>query len=216
MVKRMLSERERNGLFSGLEDFIARVPIGHEQLVILIRCDALRFTEKSKKELLWDAQLILGHTKKQEVSGTIFPVLKKQFQLPELEQSEIENAYDEIELMGFPVTMSMFDLLKTRFRGEIMACEMLQHVGKKCRMLGQLVTTKNVRTVKGEWMQFGTFLDAKGEFFDVVNFPNSLNRYPYKGSGIYILLGEITEEMGFPGMTVEKMEKMPLQPDPRY
>ncbi len=63
---------------------------------------------------------------------------------------------------------------------------------------------------------FRTFIDVSGEFFDVVNFPNSLKKYPYKGSGIYIILGEITEEMGFPGMTVEKMEKMPFRPDPRY
>ena len=216
LTRRMIAERERRGAFTGLEDFISRVPVGHEQLVILVRCDAFRFTGKSKKALLWDAQVILGHTKKQETSGSIFPVQKKKFVLPELEQSEIENAYDEIELLGFPVTMTMFDMLKTRFRGELMACEMLPHVGRKKRMLGQLVTTKNVRTVKGEWMQFGTFLDATGEFFDVVNFPNALKRYPYKGTGVYILLGEITEEMGFPSMTVEKMEKMPLQPDPRY
>jgi len=75
---------------------------------------------------------------------------------------------------------------------------------------------KNVRTVKKEWMHFGTFIDDRGEFFDVVNFPNSLRKYSYKGSGIYLLLGEITEEMGFPGMTVEKMVKMPTKPDPRY
>ncbi|MFC2080360.1 DNA polymerase III subunit alpha, partial [Bacteroidota bacterium] len=111
---------------------------------------------------------------------------------------------------------NMFNLLKTGFRGEILAGEMMQNVGKKRRMLGRLVTTKNVRTVKREWMNFGTFVDEKGEFFDVVNFPNSLKKYPYKGSGIYILLGEITEELGFPGMTVEKMEKMPFKPDPRY
>ena len=63
---------------------------------------------------------------------------------------------------------------------------------------------------------FGSYIDQHGEFFDVVNFPGSLRRWPYNGAGIYLLLGEITEEMGFPGMTVEKMEKMPLQPDPRY
>ena len=65
-------------------------------------------------------------------------------------------------------------------------------------------------------MNFGTFLDVNGAFFDVVNFPDSLKKYPYKGKGVYLLLGEITEEMGFPGMTVEKMVRMPYKPDPRY
>jgi DNA polymerase-3 subunit alpha len=213
---RIIAEREKHGEFVSLEDFITRIAIGHEQLVILIRIDALRFTNKTKKELLWDAQLALGHIKKQETTRSIFPVQTKKFQLPELVQSDVEDAYDEIELLGFPVTMNMFDLLKTGFRGEIKASEMMQNVGTKRRMLGRLVTTKNVRTVKKEWMNFGTFVDENGEFFDVVNFPNSLKNHPYKGSGIYILLGEITEEMGFPGMTVEKMEKMPFKPDPRY
>ena len=212
----ILAERDKNGEYTSMDDFMTRIPIGHEQLVILIRIDAFRFTGKTKKELLWNAQINLGHVKRQEGCRTIFPVQKKEFSLPELTQSEIEDVYDEMELLGFPVSMSMFDMLKTNFRGEIMASEMLQHVGQKKRMLGRLVTTKNVRTVKREWMHFGTFVDVRGEFFDVVNFPNSLKKFPYKGSGIYILLGEITEEMGFPSMTVEKMEKMPFQTDPRY
>jgi error-prone DNA polymerase len=211
-----VAERDKGGPYTSLEDFLNRVPVGHEQLVILIRIDAFRFAGRSKKALLWDAQVVSGHLKQHEAVGSIFPVQRREFELPALEQSEIEDAYDEIELLGFPVTMSMFDMLKTAFRGEVMAGEMLQHVGKKRRMLGRLVTTKNVRTVKREWMQFGTFIDQHGEFFDVVNFPGSLRRWPYKGAGIYLLLGEITEEMGFPGMTVEKMEKMPLQADPRY
>ncbi|MCF8225044.1 MAG: DNA polymerase III subunit alpha [Bacteroidales bacterium] len=211
-----LKERELNGEYSSLENFVSRVAVKHEQLVILIRADAFRFTGKTKKELLWETQLITKAKKQYETSGQMFRVAEKKYNLPELIQSEIEDAYDEIELLGFSVTMDMFGLLKTRFRGEIMACDMPEHVGKKKRMVGRLVTTKYVRTVKNEIMQFGTFLDAKGEFFDVVNFPGSLRKYPYKGSGIYLLLGEITEELGFPGMTVEKMEKLPLKPDPRY
>ena len=39
---------------------------------------------------------------------------------------------------------------------------------------------------------------------------------PYKGKGIYLVFGKITEEAGFPGMTVEKMAKLPYKPDPRY
>jgi error-prone DNA polymerase len=60
------------------------------------------------------------------------------------------------------------------------------------------------------------FLDAKGEFFDSVNFPNSLKKYPFTGRGVYLILGTITEEFDFPSITVEKMAKMPFKPDPRY
>ena len=65
-------------------------------------------------------------------------------------------------------------------------------------------------------MHFGTFLDVTGEFFDTVHFPNSLRNYGFKGPGVYLILGTITEDFGYPGMTVEKMAKLPLVKDPRY
>lgn len=210
-------ERARNGSFKDLADFINRTHIGLEQLVILIRADAFRFTGKSKKELLWQAHMLLG-VATVPVPGVnkLFHEPQKSYSLPPLEQSEIENAFDEIELLGFTATHSPFDLLETKFRGEILAHDMLKHIGKKVRMLGNLVCTKNVKTVSKEWMHFGTFLDVTGEFYDTVHFPNSLKNYRFQGSGIYLVLGTITEEFGFPSLTVEKMAKMPFVKDPRY
>jgi DNA polymerase-3 subunit alpha len=212
----IIGEREVNGDYNSLENLLQRVPVGLEQVVILIRINAFRFTGKSKKELLWDAHLILGNQKKKEPMRELFPVHKREFKLPELEQTDLENSYDELELLGFSVTIPSFELLQTGFRGNLVARQMLQFLGQKVRMVGNLVTIKYVRTKHKQWMNFGTFLDAEGEFFDVVNFPDSLNRYPYKGQGIYLIYGEITEEFGFPGMTVEKMAKLPYKPDPRY
>jgi DNA polymerase-3 subunit alpha len=214
--KVITGEREQHGLFSSLEDFLERVPLGLDQVIILIRINALRFTGKSKKELLWDVHLVLGNRKKRDPVRELFPVRKREFTLPELEQTSLESSYDELEILGFAVSIPAFELLQTAFRGEIRSRQMIEHVGKKVRMLGNLVTVKHVRTKQKQWMNFGTFLDVEGEFFDVVNFPDSLKRYPYRGSGIYLLYGEITEEFGFPGMTVTKMARLPYKPDPRY
>lgn len=216
LVQRMLEERKRHGAFRGLEDFLTRVPMGREQAVILIRTDALRFTGFSKKELLWQAHLMLGKAKDTEPSRELFPRKRKEFTLPPLEQSSIEDAYDEMELLGFPVSLSHFDLLQTRFRGEVMARQLSENVGKQVRMLGNLVCLKNVYTIRREFMHFGAFLDAEGEFFDSVNFPASLKKYPFKGYGVYLMLGKVVEEFGFPSVEIEKMVKMPFQPDPRY
>jgi len=210
------AEREQHGPFTSLADFLERVPVGLEQVIILIRINAFRFTGKSKKELLWDAHLVLGSRKKRDPIRELFPVQQREFRLPELEQTSLENSYDELEILGFAVTIPAFDLLQTSFRGEILSRQMMEQVGKKVRMLGNLVTVKHVRTKQKQWMNFGTFLDVEGEFFDVVNFPDSLKRHPYRGNGIYLLYGEITEEFGFPSMTVEKMARLPYRPDPRY
>ncbi len=212
--RQIQAERECNGRFRSLEDFVLRIPVGIEQLILLIRVNAFRFTAKSKAELLWEVHLLINkNTPKNDKS--LFYTPPKQFTLPKLEHSSVEDAYDEIELLGFPVTLPYFDLLKTKFRGELMAKDMIHNVGKKVRLVGHLVTLKYVRTVKNEWMHFGTFFDAKGEFFDTVHFPNSLKNYPFKGKGLYLMFGEITQEFGFATLTVEKLAKLPLKSDPR-
>jgi len=82
-------------------------------------------------------------------------------------------------------------------------------------MVGWLVNTKYVRTVKQETMYFGCFLDHKGRFFDTVHFPQSVRNYPFRGSGIYLLKGTITMEYNHPSLEVEKMARLPVKNDPR-
>lgn len=212
----IIRERENSGPYTSLENFVRRVPASAEQLVILIRLDALRFTGKTKKQLLWESRLLLGSKPDYENNSRLFYAKSLEFILPELEQSELEDAYDEIELLGFPVTLSSFDLLQTSFRSEVSARNLIRHVGKKIRILGNLVTIKYVHTVKREWMHFGCFLDVQGDFFDTVNFPNSLKQYPFRGYGVYLIQGTVTEEFGFPSIIVEKMAKLPFKKDPRY
>lgn len=212
----IIREREKSGPYTSMENFIRRVPASAEQLVILIRLDALRFTGKTKKQLLWESRLLLGSKSGHDNNPRLFYAKSQEFILPDLEQSKLEDAYDEIELLGFTVTLSSFDLLQTSFRGEVFARDLIRNVGKKIRIVGNLVTIKYVHTVKGEWMHFGCLLDILGEFFDTVNFPNSLKQYPFRGYGVYLIQGTVTEEFGFPSITVEKMAKLPFKKDPRY
>ena len=206
-------------LYASLEDFIRRIPVTLDQLIILIRVGAFRFTGKPKAALLWEAHALIAKSTPSRIpnpaSPSLFPPSAKKYQLPTLEQNLLADVYDEIELLGFPVTNSYFDLLQTAFRGDILAREMSENIGKSLRMLGLLVTIKYVRTVKKEWMHFGTFIDANGHFFDTVHFPQAVSQYPFRGDGVYLIKGKIVSEFGFPSMEVEKMAKMPLQPDPR-
>ena len=92
---------------------------------------------------------------------------------------------------------------------------MADHIGKKVRMLGEVVTRKFVKTVKGQIMHFGTFIDDEGEFFDTTHFPDSLKKYNFQGHGVYLILGRIEEEFGFLSRVVEIMAKLPVKADPR-
>lgn len=207
--------RKADGPYTGLEDFVSRVNPGLEQLILLIKAGAFRFTGKTKAVLLWEAHMILNRSKHEETKPLFTPAVKD-FTLPQLEHGKAEDFYDEVELFGFPVSMSWFDMLETSFRGEISARKLIDNTGRKVRMVGHLVTVKYIKTVKNDWMNFGCFIDEEGSFFDTVHFSQSLKNYPFKGSGTYLLLGKVVEEFGFPSLEVEKMAKLPVKADSRY
>lgn len=159
---------------------------------------------------------MLAGKKRPEPVVSLFRQPVRQFNLPVLVHNPLEDAYDEIELLDFPVSMTYFDMLKTGFRGEIAARKLAGSVGLTVKMAGVLVTIKYVRTIKNEIMHFATFFDSEGEFFDTVHFPDTVKAFPFRGRGVYLLLGKVVEEFGFPSIEVSKMAKLPLQSDPRY
>ncbi len=211
----IVAERTANGHFISLPDFTKRVAISIEQLLILIRVGAFRFTGKSKKELMWEAHFILSGEKPAPASKRLFEEPVRDYVLPPLNNESIEDAYDEVDLLGFPVSMSRFDMLKAGYRGDTLARDLKGLIGKTVRMTGDLVTIKYVWTIKKEIMHFGCFIDVNGEFFDTVHFPPSLKIYPFTGYGVYLLEGKVVEEFGFPSVEIGKMARLPYQPDPR-
>ncbi|MBN8567255.1 MAG: DNA polymerase III subunit alpha [Flavobacteriales bacterium] len=211
----IVKERLENGSYTSLEDFINRVPIGIEGMQILIFIGAFRFTGKSKNELLIGARLILINFKPEHRHLLLIKEPVKEYKLPVIERSPFEDAFDEIELLDFPVSVTPFNLLQTKFRGDVMAKDLSKYHKKTVRMLAYLISRKHVPTKRGD-MYFGTWIDAEGEFFDTAHFADCLQKYPFKGGGCYLLLGQVEVDYHFPTITISKMEKMPFIPDPRY
>jgi DNA-directed DNA polymerase III PolC len=205
----ILRARAQSGPFLGLADFVSRVNIGLEQVLILIRVGAFRFTSKPKKELLWDAHLIVNKTSvKVEKPAQLFHANEPDYKFPNLEDSFIENAYDEIELLGFPLC-SPFDLIAPTKDESIRAKELCNNLGKQVQILGSVVAVKDTRTVKGERMNFATFVDQDGYFFDSTHFPQVVKQSPFRGRGIYRLKGKVACEFGFFSLETSYMEKIP-------
>ncbi len=211
----ILNERLQNGSYTSLENLIQRTSIGLEQVIILIRIGALRFCGPSKKAMLWEAHSLLNKVPKKQNSKMLFDQSAKKYTLPVFSTSWLEDVYDEIELLGFPVTSGTYDILRTEYRGDIVAADLHSHIGKIVRMVGDFVCDKDVRTKRGEWMKFGTFLDTAGEFFDTTHFPPTLKQYPLQSSGVYLIEGKVVSDFGFPSIEVEKCAKLPIIGDPR-
>src|SRR6185436_5382545 len=107
----IIEERNRNGAFASLENFLRRVSIPVEQVRILIRIGAFRFTGRTKKQLMWDIHSILGPQKKSVARKELFEGENKKYSLPELFNDAYEDARDENEILGYPLS-SPFGLIK--------------------------------------------------------------------------------------------------------
>ncbi len=215
VVTHILSERETNGVFFTLENFINRVIISLEQLVLLIRIGAFRSTGKPKKSLLWQAYLLLGRNKKTVTTKKLFEAPAKSYRLPALYEAEFEENFEEIELLGFPLD-SPFTLLKEPISSKVLVRDFPSLLGKEVTIFGYLITIKNTSTTSGSRMHFGTFLDVQGAFIDTVHFPPVAAKYPFRGKGIYKITGLVVEEFDFYSLEVAAMERQDYIDDPRY
>lgn len=212
-------ERKRNGPFSDLISFIERTQITFDDVSYLIYVGAFRSLGLPKGQLIIEARKHYNHEVKEPKPNTLFEVKAKSFQFPDTGNDVLEDAFDELEGLGYPVSISPFNLLKTSYRGDVMVKDILQYENKVVKMLGYLVSIKDVpikRNGKQLMMNFGTWIDVEGGYFDTTHFPPSLEKYPFKGLGCYLLLGKVVVDYDFPSIEIIKMEKMPMVPDPRY
>jgi DNA polymerase-3 subunit alpha len=237
-VQLILNERRRHGPFADLQDLLKRVPLGIEQARILIRVGALRFTGKSKPQLLWDLTL-LHRPAAVSSDGDLFITRVEEPKLPDLQFYPLADAYDELELLGFPLC-DPFTLVNQKTRESedqtmgipharntqhatpntptrnILAREMSSCVGRQVQMLGYMIHVKTTTTSQGTAMSFGSFIDTAGDFWDSTQFPQVAERFPFRGRGVYRLIGIVEEEFGHCALRTISMEKLPWKADPRY
>jgi DNA polymerase III alpha subunit len=210
MIVSAIENRKKTGSFLDLADFIERLTPGIEQLNILIRIGAFRFSGKIKKELLWEANFLHKKNAGPSGSGFLFREQPQQFHLPGLAQHPLDDALDEIELLGFPLC-NVFELSMEDPQNFLPARELHLYSGKQVSVLGYLVTSKPVNTITNEIMHFHTFLDAEGEWLDCIFFPNTSRYYPVTGKGFYAMKGKVVEEFGVYSVEVSECCKIGLR-----
>jgi error-prone DNA polymerase len=213
-------ERQEGGPFSSLTDFIDRVHIGIEQLSLLIRIGAFRFTGVLPNKHYCGKRT----TCSRDTNSRLYPlhpslfkgtVSSHDYKVPLLEQSALERAFDEIELLGFPLA-DPFLLADEPLDQGTTAAELPDKLGHFVIAYGYLVTVKDTKTQKGDRMNFATFVDQNGDFLDSVHFPNIAAQFPFRGKGLYKVQGRVVEEFGFYSIEASALYKIAIIPDPRY
>ena len=146
--------------------------------------------------------------KKTKPVKTLFYEAPKEFTIPPLHAHTLESAYDEMELLGFPVGISPFKLVEINAEKTVPARMLPYMVNKRVELIGYLIHAKRTRTTNGKQMTFGTFIDREGNWIDTVQFPNITARYPFRGPGCYKIKGKVISEFGFVSIETSELYRL--------
>jgi DNA polymerase III alpha subunit len=190
-------------------------------VTLLIRIGALRFTHRSKKTLLWEANMHFSKAPQPVQKTALFEIQTKDWTLPNLPDDPVEDTYDQIEILGYPLC-SPFELLSEKMLpDEVYAADLegrdgtrVKH-GDRVTITGYLISSKHVRTSRGDMMGFVDFIDARGDCFDATMFPNTFMKYPILGIGVYRMTGRVSDDFGVATLDVEEIRRLGYLGDPR-
>ena len=155
--------------------------------------------------------------------GDLFITKVPDPKLPGLDRYPLADAYGELELLCSPLSdpFSRVDIVADpaapRVRSKtVPAREMSACAGQRVQMLGYMIHVKGTDTHTGQRMSFGWFIDKAGDFRDSKQFPDVSARFPFRGRGVYRLVGHVEDEFGHYSLRTQFMETFPWRIDPRY
>ena len=172
-VDSILTERKQSGQFLDLDDFCQSGENFFRADKNTSEGRGIAIVGLSKKELMWQVHFIMGAGVPQVRKNSLFEVPMKKWSLPPLSHDFREDAFDEMELLGFPLC-NPFELLDGIYNDGILNRHLKDYLNQEVTMYGYLVAIKNTGTSRGEKMNFGTFIDQEGQFIDTVHFHHLL------------------------------------------
>lgn len=214
-INRLISERKKNGFYKSLADFIDRLNPGYEETALLIKCGAFGCFRQTRPELMRLLDIYFRHKSLTE-KGDLFE--KELVDL--IEEVKTTRQYSlaeicgiEFETFGYMITKHPLYFYKEFIKREnpVPASEMYRYDKKKIKMIGWYMTSKRIKTRKGEIMKFLSLEDTS-DTFEAVIFPETYRKYAEQtiSMGPYFLEGIVDMESGN-NLVVEKLEVLSAQ-----
>lgn len=197
LVKQLITERQANGLYRSLQDFVTRVQPDMAQTKLLIKagCFDSIAGELTRPALLW--RLLASQA---STPPSYIPI-------PEAYSFQKSLAH-ELALFGFPLQCHPLDVSHDSYNDiqYILAKDLALHIGKDVTIIGWLLTEKIVSTKKGDPMEFMTLEDQTG-IYDATVFPQTYRKYchllaPNQG---YVITGLVEEQFSTVTITVRTL-----------
>ncbi len=185
----LLHSRKAQGPFRSLQDFLARVPAGRDEVEALIKCGAFdEVCHSTRPAMLWQWNLLQGkgqHTQREVQAADasvkllveIDPHNSIGLALAELDTADYtpqQKLRYEREILEVCVSGHPLDFLARN--GEIWSDELPQLQGRRVTLCGWVVTYRHVGTKNHRNMMFVTLEDQRG-LFEVILFPDTYDKY---------------------------------------
>ena len=189
-IEKIVEERKRNGKYVSLADFLVRTKLAYQETASLIRCGAMGCFRQTRPTLLRLLDIYIHRRKIIEESyNDLF--LRETFALEEEVKTDMNYTLagickEEYEAFGYMVIRHPLHFFKEWIdqKGIIPAKDMQRNKGRRVKMIGWYMTSKRIKTKKGEIMKFLSLEDLTGTF-EAVIFPK-----------VYYRVAELTLSMG--------------------
>jgi len=167
LVTELIAERQANGPYRSLSDFVTRVKPDLTQAKLLIKAGCLDSIagDLTRPALLWR---LLASQATKPPSAIPIPA----------DYSFQKSLSHELALFGFPLCCHPLDLFKEAYQDLpiTLAKDLGQHIDGEVTLIGWLLTEKIVSTKKGQAMEFMTLEDHSG-VYDATLFPDTYRQY---------------------------------------
>ncbi|HMN24062.1 MAG TPA: hypothetical protein PKE38_06165 [Ignavibacteriaceae bacterium] len=211
-IKNILMQREKYGKYVSLADFIIRTKLGIKEIQLLIKSGAMDCFAETRHTLLRLADVYFNRFKiLDEGYNDLF--INESFELENTVKTNIdlsieEKCIAEYESFDYMVTKHPLEFF-TEWNEKlslVSSNQMQKHAGKRVKMIGWYMSSKRIKTKKGDIMKFLSLEDLFGTY-EAVIFPRvyALVAENTLSMGPYIIEGRIDND-GFNNIIVDSIE----------
>jgi DNA-directed DNA polymerase III PolC len=201
VAARIVSERQANGPYRSLQDWLDRVKPEMPQATRLIKagCFDSIAGELTRPALLW--RVYASHSASQASPPPGYLPIPPEYSFK-------RKLAHELEFFGFPLSCHPLDLFQDLIAHvpHLAAKDLRQHVGQEVTMIGWLITEKLVTTKTGGLMEFLT-LEDQTDIYDATLFPHAYRRFCHllATNQAYIVTGLVEEQYATITLTVKDL-----------
>lgn len=208
----IIKERETNGKYVSLADFLVRTKLGYEHTQILIKCGAMDCLNQTRITLLRLLDIYFTGSKlinENENDFFIKETIKLEKEVVTTRDFSIEEkCLHEYETFGYMVSRHPLEFFPEKLNAKdiIPSSRMLKYNGKKIKMIGWYMASKRIKTKKDDIMKFLSLEDLSGTF-EAVIFPEAYKKFAEltMSMGPYLVEGKVDAGNGN-NIIVEKLE----------